>query len=352
MSTISSLFHRKVTEDKKVFAQVSPEAEIHTMSDDFFPDTNTVKPMKVQGIKAQTPLRNPFETQPSQQPPTPIPTPLTKEPPKKLIYQSLKQIDDSPRIILKSSFLKKTSTIVLTFLLLAGIGGGYYYFMVFTPNTAIIPQDPSIITIPHNSEMPLESSGFSFTNPNYLPLDIENTSPEAVQEIFIKMAQEAVFQKQSSSNTHPSQILEFFVTDTANNPLSFTKFAQLSGIIIPPAVVETLNDTFSVFLFLGEETPKMGLFIETKNTQTTALALTQEENFLATTLPLSPIFLGDIPTKINEVFQNNTYMNTPIRFINIHPETKLSIDYSLQGSHLLISTSRDAHYASLEKINR
>jgi hypothetical protein len=242
-----------------------------------------------------------------------------------------------PREASSMSLLMKLSVV---FVVLLFIGGGYYFITTRT----VVSNEPTASS-PHQSlpitptPSPDTSSSFSAQNPNYLSIDTASITPESLKTLLSQTA----LQVASISSTKP---VEFILTDTKNNPVSFTSFAQFMNMKISPSITNALGDTFSLFIFTENNHAHLSFALAIKDTHTLQTKLSQKENYLEG--DLNPLFLGDVPTKPQEVFASNTYSGVPIRFINIHPETLLSVDYSIVKQQLLLSTSKKTHRATID----
>jgi hypothetical protein len=227
---------------------------------------------------------------------------------------------------------------VAAFAIVIVLGGGYVFFRSqSSPTVETVTNETSDAA----SEPAPSRDIFSAETPNYLPIDTQLTQALA-QETLLQTA------KRVAALDDHTKPVEFIVTDKNNLPLSFAEFAALSGITISPIVLSTFSDTFSLFIFTENDTPHIGISIDTPDEQTSRNALRQKEPYLVQ--DLSALFLGDTPTKTSETFQDNFYNGGAVRFINIHPETLLSIDYAITDGHVVIGTSRQTHRAILDTL--
>lgn len=113
---------------------------------------------------------------------------------------------------------------------------------------------------------------------------------------------------------------------------------------------------YSLFIYHQKELPehplspkqaRLGLVVKLKDLAKTKTAFLEQEFQLPQIF--EPMLLGKEPTTIIKEFQDNLYLNVPIRYINF-PDKYLSIDYVFLSDWLIIATSKESAYATLEKI--
>lgn len=334
-----SLFSQKQTVPQDSFLE--SEAIIKTMQDDIDalngitrpkassskPDADPMKVSADKDTKQTNSAQNPFMQTDTTKTPT-----VEMDTPKQNVSRPTPSTSHIPMI----------SFVILIILILAG---GAYYFAT----TRSMPETPGndIETAEQQNtvtETPQESAPiFSKETPNYLPIDTTQTTPESIRELLRKTARDSA----ALGSTKP---VEFILTDESNNPLSFASFATMSGMTLSSPVMNTLGGKFSLFMFTDQGSTHAGISVETTDKQASLDALMQKESSLAQ--DLSPLFLGDSATKTENVFAATTYKNIPVRFLNLHPETMLSIDYSATDTHVVVGTSMKTHRAIIDTVNR
>ena len=250
-----------------------------------------------------------------------------------------KKREQAPRETVQPALISKVGVPIAALVALIVVGGGYYFVKSRSVDTSLETEAVVVPMPPVNDEA--DSVLFSINTPNYLPLDTVDTTPNTIQLLLLKTAEDA-------APFSTEQPLEFFITDKDNNPLSFAKFATLSGMTLSQSVIDTLNGKFSLFIYTENQTPHISIVIEAKDADSARAVLKQKESFL--THDLSPLFLGDAPTKTDGSFNDGSYNDIPTRYINIHPETALSIDYSIADNSVIISTSRQTHHSVIDTI--
>jgi hypothetical protein len=255
-----------------------------------------------------------------------------------------------PKILITSHPLSKSVVSLIVLIIFVSIGGIYYF--ILTRNAPAEPvAQTNLNTTLNNSTTPdtkpvqdtttpqKDPVLFSADKPNYLPIDILNSTPTSIQATLSQTAQQVT----SLASAKP---VEFIITDKNNTPISFAAFVKASGITLSQATLTSLGEKFSLYVYTSDQTSHIGLSIELKNRLTLQSAFKREEAALIQAL--SPLFLSDTPTKLTGAFSNSAYLKMPIRYINIHPETSLSIDYAVLNRYLVIGTSMKTEHALLD----
>lgn len=243
-----------------------------------------------------------------------------------------KHIPKWSRVILWSSLAVAFATLVVA---------GYYFWI--TRMTPISPP-PVLPAIPEPVVIEKEESKFSVENPNYLLIDTEKDTAQTIQQLLLKTATEV---KEIGIGTP----IEFIVVDQNNNPISLSIFSILSGLKLAP-VLDNLEESFSLLIYLDSENPRMGLAADFKDKPKAARAMIAKEKTLVN--DVSFLLLSEIPQKTRGTFSVNDSKSFPIRYINIdaNAEGLLSVDYSLTDKQLIIATSKNTMWAILDKIGQ
>jgi hypothetical protein len=115
---------------------------------------------------------------------------------------------------------------------------------------------------------------------------------------------------------------------------------------IATSTLERENHTF--FFYSQPEGNRLGLVINMKESSTLVQDLkTWEESMIANLRPL--LLRDDVPAAATQEFQDNTYREIAIRYINF-PDPSLTIDYALVADKLVITTSRESIYAVIDAL--
>ena len=223
--------------------------------------------------------------------------------------------------------------VVLSIIVAVSLGG--YYFWI-TRNPSVPSPTPAAVT---PSDTPLPESTFSLTSANYLPVNVETASAESLQDLFQKTHEEI-------RTAEIKQPIEFFITDQNNQPISLSIFSALSELKLPPALLESLDDQFSIFLYPDGEEDRVALVLNMKNVSNAATFLAKNEKILVGSLAL--LYLGETLTPTTPSFNSSLYQDHPIRYQNLHPDDTLSLDYTLTANQLLFATSKNTLRAVLD----
>jgi hypothetical protein len=260
--------------------------------------------------------------------------------------EEIKEIPISEEAPQKSLFFV-IGMIVVSALVLAIIGLGIYYFWtVKNQEKTVVDESVQIQQpveeTPEATPVPVEK--YSSVNPNYLTLDLTTLSSEDIKAIIVSVAGEV---KESSTQTP----YEFVVVDANNNPVAFQIFAIAAKLNLSPAVLNTLGENFSLFIYNDSGNTRLSLAADIKSAQKKdflAAELLKEEK----TLPADTafLFLDTQPERLKGDFASSIYNNNAIRFINLDSQRTLSIDYTLQDNKLFIGTSKNTLRAVLDKI--
>lgn len=247
-----------------------------------------------------------------------------------------------PKNGLKWNKILVISVIFIVFLSLAA--GGYYFWITRKTQVAA----PVTETISPESEKPvaieLVEEKFSLENPNYLSIDVENSTSETIKQLLIKTGSEIKEERIASP-------VEFIITDANNNPIAFPIFSILYGLELSP-VIDSLNEKFSLILYPDENNIRLGLIIDLKDKQGASASIKIKEETLANDLSL--LLLDETISKPGGLFNDGTYKDISIRYVNFDDENRgsLSIDYAFTENKLILATSKNTAWTVLDKASQ
>lgn len=224
--------------------------------------------------------------------------------------------------------------------------GGYYFLFgrtkteIAEPQTENAPQQTK--PQPAIEEPVTEPEKYLSEKPNYLSLDIANTSAEEIKKKISDIAEElkTVSEKQS--------LYEFVVVDANNNPVSFPIFATAAKLNLSPAILKSLAESFSIFLYNDNGNERLSLVMGIKDKKVLTFELLKQEKTLIS--DASFLFLNEKPEITKGTFQDNVHKNIPIRFFNVNKEITLSIDYAIINDKLVISASKNTVRAIIDRL--
>ncbi len=236
---------------------------------------------------------------------------------------------------------KKWLFLALGGIIVALMGGGAWYFMKTAPaekeevKEVPLPPSPPVVSLIVTPEPP-----FALDAPNYFPLDTETITAQALKQLLDQAAVRII----AAGVTQP---VEFLPTDKNNNPLAFSRFAYLMGLDLSQELLETLGESFSLFLYTDQGKVHLGLRLTFVNGTTGSGLVRKEEN----KLPLlfrNLLFEGvALPKEI--LFRSGVYQTESVRFVNIDVTQNISFDYVLRSSEWLIGTSKETLRALVDK---
>lgn len=251
-------------------------------------------------------------------------------------------------IIAEESIGKKTTIALLIVMLLAAAGGGAYYFWqtrvehvpVAVPSALqdILPQRGEVL-VSDTSEVP--QYPFSLNESNPFVIDVEMETLSTLQEKLVDNAKKM----QTADMRVPVQ---FTVVDKNNAPIAFFIFASVFNLGLSGDLLNSLGNDFSLYLFLDNGAPRLGLTVSFKDIESARALLKTSEK----TLPVSlkNLFLEDVSTGSDVAFQNGIYESVPTRFFNFDTPEPLSIDYAFMRDYLVIGTSKDTLRAIIDEV--
>jgi len=229
---------------------------------------------------------------------------------------------------------KKPLLIILSVLLIFVIAGSGYYFWTAYQRTLKVVETTPITEpepTPQPEPQPEPTITFSTDKPNYLSIDLTQGNNTAVKD-----ALKNYLDKVSKSGiTTP---IEFAVTDTQNNPLKFSSFANSLGLKLSSSAMSSLAETFSLFIYNDQGNMRLGLSIDIKNDTLLKTVTAKEEPVLVS--EIAPLFMDVTYTATATKFGKSTYAGADIRYINVISPQDLSVDYTIFEKKLLIGTTK------------
>ena len=196
----------------------------------------------------------------------------------------------------------------------------------------------------NSSTNEISPATLSLDKPNYLTINTAVTDSAAIKELLKNRAGDVL-------KINPTTPVEFIVTDQLNNPISFTDFSVKAGIDFPVDLLAGLSDNFSLFVYIDQGAPKIGLAIDIKNLTALKSSLKKSEpNLIA---ELAPLYLDTPYSATAVVFKNSVYKEAPVRYFNIISPAKLSVDYILSPTNkIIIGTTRETAASIFDYVTR
>lgn len=239
-----------------------------------------------------------------------------------------------------------TFAVVLSVILIAGAGG--YYFWMTRMNGNENPPENIPNNVENNNSNPVENNkpvlpSFSTTGPNYLKMDFTSADKSSIESVL----------KENMDKVYESKIavpVEFILTDNENNPITFSDFAKKANIVLSKGVADSLEDSFSVYVYVDNDMPRIGIAVDSGSDAVLKKALLVEEKGLMD--ELSVLFAGtNYSPDENAVFKSSKYMENDIRYINVPAAQNLSIDYTVSDNQWVIGTSQMTLHAILDSMS-
>lgn len=221
---------------------------------------------------------------------------------------------------------------------------GLSYWLIFKKESALpgeMTNAPVTPTVSTSATVPDSPAKYQSDQPNILSFDTETVTPGEIKSALLQAGQ-------AIAEEGLSEPIEFLIRDQKLNPLAFSRFAYLAKLEFPGSLLETLDESFSIYLYTDAGRPRTVLLVYPKNQEAFALELEKNEGLIPPAI--EPLFL-DMTTapKTNLVFRDGSHLERPVRFTNIDSSMGLSVDYAVRGRQWLIGTSKNSLRAVLDK---
>ncbi|TXH07049.1 MAG: hypothetical protein E6Q06_03920 [Candidatus Moraniibacteriota bacterium] len=249
--------------------------------------------------------------------------------------QALKPIFRDRKILLVISIAVTLLLIILAF-------GTYFWWQsnISMVKPEVRVESPSLPQPAIQPELASQTRYFS-DQPNILSFDTETVTAEQIQSALLQAGD--LIRKDSLSGP-----IEFLVRDQKLNPLALSRFAYLAKLNVSADLLSTLDESFSLYIFMDSGRPRIVLVASIKDIPAFEAGLKKNEKDLA--LAVAPLFL-DVTTapKTNLTFRDGSYLGRPVRFANIDPALGLSVDYAVRDQQWVLGTSKDSLRSVLDK---
>ncbi len=231
------------------------------------------------------------------------------------------------------SVLKKIIIIIVISISIVGIGGGSFYFWkTRISNTKKIKNTNNQINKSLENTTTNNLSEFSIDKANYLSLDFNKDNKEQILSTLQKYVKKIAILK----TTAP---IEFVLTNSQNNPISFQDFAQKVNLTLSKNLIDQLGANFSLFIYNDDGNVRLGLAVATNNSQEVKNLLSKEENNLPQEIQF--LFLGkDTSGLKGALFSLGKYQGLNIRYYNVVSPEVLSVDYTVYKDQWLVGTTK------------
>ncbi len=239
--------------------------------------------------------------------------------------------------------------VIALFLLMVAVIAGMYLWWRGGVEEKALQEAQRIVeiesaAIPDESQRvePPSQAKYLAEQPNILSFNVETVTSEEIKRTLLQAGQ-AIQRDQLTG------AIEFLVRDQKLNPLALSRFAYLAGIALPGDLLGTLDEPFSLYIFIDNGRPRVVLLAYMKDQAAFTTELQKNEKNLASAL--EPLFL-DVTTapKSAVSFKGGAYLEQPVRFANVDVSLGLSIDYAVRGRQWIIGTSKESLHSVLDKI--
>lgn len=227
-------------------------------------------------------------------------------------------------------------------LILLFISGGSWYYLNTRKTEPVMP-DMSIGTMTPPPVVNKEAGPDSVLTdqPNYIVLDVETVTISEVKNAIEKEHLKIVAQ----GITTP---VEYLVVDMNNNPVAFSRFSFLLGVTSPNPVVDASLEPFSLYLYNDQGALHIALAV--------TLAEGQEDQFTSNPALVAESFKNFLyPDGLsgnsftNQSFQQSSYKENTISYINIDQQKNFSFDMTVQEGILTFANSKNTIRVVIDK---
>ncbi len=251
---------------------------------------------------------------------TPSPTPL---PPKALPTPSRLRVIPTLKFALLTTFL----SIVL-------IATAFGVFKLFSDKEPLSPPPP---LPPKITEQPLPQALLRYDEAKFI--EVSELSYDAVKSA-IDALQDADFAAGS--------LLYIPIKYSSEKEIRYLTAAEFFGILhidLPPYL--TSSEDFSLFLYIQEETMRLGFVMTVLDTEAAVAVMKEWEKTIVE--DLGPLMFGAVKREEGAQFRLGSYKNAETHFINL-PIPTTSVDWILTDTHLIVATSKDAARAAVDRV--
>lgn len=260
---------------------------------------------------------------------------VRKAPQEKItIEEKVIKEDKKPVTQKRSVGLPKLIALALIVILILGGLGGFLYWR----NYSVEVEEPTEPTEPTEPDIPQSLIPTSGTELIVLEAGYKDAFIQELKLILAKEKEEGAL----------DSILIKITSQTEIRYASLSDFISFLGINLPTEIIQS-NYTF--FSYRQPEGARLGLVIQLKE----GADLSETLNLWETNIQedLKALFIGlneqDVLTAATEEFQDNTYNEIAIRYLNF-PSSDLSIDYAVVDDKLIIATSKESMYAAIDAL--
>lgn len=181
---------------------------------------------------------------------------------------------------------------------------------------------------------------------NYLSIDTESES------VLTDIQNELDVIRMNLPSQDFSEPITFIITNKQNKPISFSDFAVYADMGMPSDVLLALDDRFEIYAYNDFSTGvRFGFRVDVKNAEILQTAL--ETN--ATSIPpTSLIFFKNfsINPDLELKFNNGSYNNYAVKYLNLNESETNSIDYIVDGNRWVLGTSQKTLRAIVDKLDK
>ncbi len=149
-----------------------------------------------------------------------------------------------------------------------------------------------------------------------------------------------------------SEPITFIVTNKLNKPISFSDFSVYADMGVPSDVLLALDDRFEIYAYNDFDSGvRFGFRVDVKNEVALNTALDADAQAISSA---SLIFFKNftISPDITVKFNNGSYKDYAVKYLNLNQAETNSVDYVVDGDRWILGTSQKTLRAIVDKLDK
>lgn len=242
----------------------------------------------------------------------------------------------------KPTFVLLTLVVIV---IIGGIGGFFYWWNYVRPA-------PPIIVVEEEIDEPIIDEPIIVVEPREPSSIIPVATTETIELIAgqenLLIGQLKVLAAQEQENDTFKRVLVKLIDQAETRYADLSTLMLALGISIPEQIFSIATGDYTLFFYNQSEGNRLGLIIKMGEGETLVQDLKAWETNALNDIK-SMILVDEIPVPATEEFQDNTHNDVYIRYMNFDTPD-LSLDYGLVPENLVLSTSRESMFATIDAL--
>jgi hypothetical protein len=276
---------------------------------------------------------------------------------------AVKELEEKAKPVVKKGRLKFALIGLAVIIIIGGTGGFLYWWNYLRPIPLVATyyecQNFQCIEVEgEGTDQCLSDEDCQPTEPivpdSLIPVDETETIELAIgqENLLLDELKSTALDEQATSTF--KRILVKLISQTEKKYADLDTLISALEISLPIDILQAVaigqaeEENYTLFFYSQPEGNRLGLVIDMTESSSLVQGLRDWERTII--IDLKPLLLTDkVPTAFTEDFQDNTYQDMAVRYINF-PSPDLSIDYALVADKLVITTSRESMYAVIDAL--